>query len=102
MVVCLHGVPKRIVSNKGTQFTLKLWQILHETTDTHLNLSTAYHPHTDGHTKRVNQMLKDMLRVCALQNGRSWKKNLLYTEFSYKNSYQASLKMSSKSEDVAI
>jgi hypothetical protein len=41
----------------------------------------------------VNQILDDMLRACALQYGRSWDKSLLYSEFSYNNSYQESLKM---------
>jgi hypothetical protein len=43
--------------------------------------------------KRVNQILEDMLRACALQYGRSWDKSLSYAEFSYNNSYQESLKM---------
>jgi hypothetical protein len=52
--------------------------------NTKLNFSTAYHPQTDGQTERTNQVLEDMLRACALQ----------HAEFSYNNSYQASLKMS--------
>jgi hypothetical protein len=62
--------------------------------DTKLNFSTAYHPQTDGQTKRTNQVLEDMLRACALQHGSSWDKRLPYTEFSYNHSYQASLNMS--------
>jgi hypothetical protein len=58
-----------------------------------LRFSSAYHPQTDGQTKRVNQILEDMLRACALQYGRSWDKYLSYAEFSYNNSYQESLKM---------
>jgi transposase InsO family protein len=65
-IVCLHGVPKKIVSNRGTQFTLKFWGRLHETLDTQLRFSSAYHPQTDGQTKRVNQILEDMMRACAL------------------------------------
>ena len=61
--------------------------------DTRLNFSLAYHPQTDGQTERVNQILEDMLRACALQNSKSWDKHLPYVEFSYNNSYQASLKM---------
>jgi hypothetical protein len=61
---------------------------------TKLNFSTAYHPQTDGQTKRTNQVLEDMLRACALQHGSSWDKSLPYAEFSYNNSYQASSKMS--------
>jgi hypothetical protein len=61
--------------------------------DTRLDFSSAYHPQTDGQTERTNQILEDMLRACALKNGKSWDKNLPYAEFSYNNSYQASLKM---------
>jgi transposase InsO family protein len=92
-IVYLHGVSKKIMSDRGTQFTLKFWERLHETLDTQLRFSSAYHPQTDGQTKRVNQILEDMLRDCALQYGRSWDKSMLYTEFSYNNSYQESLKM---------
>jgi hypothetical protein len=61
--------------------------------DTKLNLSSAYHPQTDGQTERTNQILEDMLGACALKHGGSWDKSLSYAEFSYNNSYQASLKM---------
>jgi hypothetical protein len=49
-IVCLHGVPEKIVSNRGTQFTSKFWERLHETLDTQLGFSSAYHPRTDGQT----------------------------------------------------
>jgi len=61
--------------------------------DTRLNFSSAYHPQTDGQTERTNQVLEDMLRACALKYGGSWDKSLPFVEFSYNNSYQASLKM---------
>jgi transposase InsO family protein len=92
-IICLHGVPKKIVSDRGTQFTLKFLERLHETLDTQLRFSSAYHPQTYGQTERVNQILEDMLRAYALQYGRSWDKSLLYAKFSYNNSYQESLKM---------
>jgi hypothetical protein len=62
--------------------------------DSKLNFGSAYHPQTDEQTKRINQVLEDMLRACALQHGSSWDKSLPYAEFSYNNSYQTSLKMS--------
>jgi hypothetical protein len=92
-IVCLHGVPKKIVSDRGTQFTSKFWERLHGTLDTQLPFSFAYHPQTDGQTERVNQILEDMLRACALQYGTSWDMSLPYAEFSYNNSYQESLEM---------
>jgi transposase InsO family protein len=93
-IVCLHGVPKKIVSDRGSQCTSRFWKSLHENMDTKLNFSLAYHPQTDGHTERTNQVLEDMLSACALKHEGSWDKSLPYTEFSYNNSYQASLKMS--------
>ena len=66
---------------------------MHETLGTRLEFSTAFHPQTDGQTERVNQILEDMLRACALDYGSSWDDNLPYAEFSYNNSYQSSLKM---------
>jgi hypothetical protein len=61
--------------------------------DTQLCFSSTYHSQTDGQTERVNHILEDILRVCAMQYGRSWDKSLPYAEFSYNNSYQESLKM---------
>lgn len=61
---------------------------------TNLNFSTVYHPQTDGQTERVNQILEDMLRACALENQTSWDLMLPYAEFSYNNSHQSSLQMS--------
>jgi hypothetical protein len=93
-IVCLQGVPKKIVSDRGTQFTSRFWEKLYEAIDTKLNFSLAYHPQTNGQTERVNQILEDMLRACALKDKKSWDKCLPYAEFSYNNSYQESLKMS--------
>jgi hypothetical protein len=60
-IVCLHGIPKKIVSDRGTQFTSHFWQHLHEVLGTHLKFSSTYHPQTDGQTERTNQILEDML-----------------------------------------
>jgi hypothetical protein len=93
-IVCLHRVPKKIVSDRGTQITPRFWEKLHEAMDTRLNFSSAYHPQMNGQTERVNQILEDMLRACVLKDSKSWDKCLPYAEFSYNNSYQKSLKMS--------
>jgi transposase InsO family protein len=47
-IVCLHAVSKKIVSDRGTQFTSRFWERLHEALDTQLHFSSAYHPQTDG------------------------------------------------------
>jgi hypothetical protein len=57
---------------------------------TKLDFSSAYHPHTNVQTERVNQIMEDMLRACVLTYGKDWEQSLPYAEFSYNNSYQAS------------
>jgi hypothetical protein len=93
-IVKLHGVPSKIVSDRGTQFTSRFWKSLHKAMGTKLDFSSAYHPQTDGQTERVNQIMEDMLRACVLTYGNDWEQSLPYAEFSYNNSYQASLGMS--------
>jgi hypothetical protein len=92
-ILFLHRVLKKIVSDRAIRFTSKFWEMLHETLDTQLRFSSAYHPQVDGQTEGVNQIVDDMLRAFALQYGRSWDKSLSYAEFSYNNSYKESLKM---------
>jgi hypothetical protein len=53
-IVYLHRVSKKIVCDRGTQFTLMFWERLHETLDTQLRFSSTYHSQTDGQTERVN------------------------------------------------
>jgi hypothetical protein len=65
-IVCLHGVPKKIIADRGSQFTSQFWEQLHDLLDTKLRFSTTYHPQIDGQTKRTNQVLEDMLRACAI------------------------------------
>jgi hypothetical protein len=92
-IVSLHGIPKTIVSDRGPQFTSQFWTKLQEALGTKLSFSTAYHPQTGGQTERVNQILEDMLRSCVLSYGIKWEDCLPFAEFSYNNSYQASLQM---------
>ncbi|GKF69463.1 putative reverse transcriptase domain-containing protein [Tanacetum coccineum] len=57
-----------------------------------LDMSTAYHPQTDGQSERTIQTLEDMLRACVIDFGSSWDLHLPLVEFSYNNSYHASIK----------
>jgi hypothetical protein len=66
-ILSLHGVPKTIVSDHGSQFISKFWEELHKSLDTKLLHSSAYHLQTSGQTERVNQILEDMLRACVLE-----------------------------------
>jgi hypothetical protein len=92
-IVSLHGVPKTIVLDRGPQFTSRFWAKPQEALGTKLSFSIAYHPQTGGQTERVNQILEDMLHACVLSYGTKWEECLLFAEFSYNNSYQASLQM---------
>ncbi|KAF3626567.1 Zinc ion binding, putative isoform 1 [Capsicum annuum] len=76
-IVRLHGTPVSIISDRGTQ----------------VNLSTAFHPQTDGQSKRTIQTLEDMLRACIIDFKGSWVDHLPLVEFAYNNSYHASIKM---------
>jgi transposase InsO family protein len=67
----LHGVSKRIVSARGTQFILKFWERLHKTMDIRLKFSSAYHPQTKEYTEKLNQILENMLRAYVVQYGKS-------------------------------
>src|SRR6266540_33248 len=92
-IVSLHGVPKTITSDRGPQFVSHFEEHLHSALGTRLIRSSAYHPQTSGQVKRVNQVLEDMLRACALSFAKTWDECLPLAEFSYNNRYQKSLKM---------
>jgi hypothetical protein len=66
---------------------------LHKSLGTKVIHSSTYHPQTLGQTKRVNKILEDMLRSCALTYQDQWDECLALAEFSYNNSYQESIKM---------
>jgi len=68
----LHGIPKAIVSDKDSKFTSNFWKGLFKEFGTNLNLSTAYHPQTDGQKKRVNQVIEDMLRMYVMDQPSKW------------------------------
>jgi len=92
-IVSLHGVPKMIISNRGSQFVARVWKQLQASLGAQLIRSSAYHPQTDGLTERINQILEDMLRACPLSYGKKWDECFPLAKFSYNNSYQESIKM---------
>jgi hypothetical protein len=93
-IVHYHGILKTIISDRGFIFVARLWKQLHEYLGTHLIRRSTFHPQTDGQTKRVNQIIEDMLRACVLNDGPKRDQHLPLVEFSYNNSYQESIKMS--------
>ena len=92
-IVCLHGMPVYIVSDRGSVFTSRFWQKLQEAMGTRLNFSTTFYPQTNGQSEKTIQTLEDMLRMCIMDLGGSWNDHLLLVEFGYNNSYHSSIKM---------
>ena len=90
-VVRLHGVPLSIISDRDGRFTSNFWRCVQKSLGSQLKFSTAFHPQTDGQSERTIQTLEDMLRACVMDFGGSWSKRLPLIEFSYNNSYQASI-----------
>ncbi|GJU41580.1 putative reverse transcriptase domain-containing protein, partial [Tanacetum coccineum] len=68
------------------------WQAFQKALGTRLDMSMAYHPQTDGQSKRTIQTLEDMLRACVMDFGGSWYTHLPLIEFSYNNCYHTSIK----------
>ncbi|KAL6195768.1 hypothetical protein ACLB2K_031386 [Fragaria x ananassa] len=92
-IIRLHGVPESIVSDRDPRFVSKFWGALQEALGTRLHFSIAFHPQTDGQSKRTIQTLEDMLRACVLQFRGSWDKNLSLMEFAYNNNFHSSIGM---------
>ncbi|WVZ89139.1 hypothetical protein U9M48_035584 [Paspalum notatum var. saurae] len=92
-IVSLHGVPRTITSDWGSVFVSRFWEQLQNALGTKLIHSSAYHPQTSGQVERVNQIVEDMLRACALTYSTKWDECLPLAEFAYNNKYQKSLNM---------
>nr|GEV23799.1 reverse transcriptase domain-containing protein [Tanacetum cinerariifolium] len=70
-VVLRHGVPVSIISDRDSKFTSHFWKSLNKSLSTQLDMSTAYHPQTDGQSERTIQTLEDMLRACVIDFGKA-------------------------------
>ena len=92
-IIRMYGVPVSIVSDRDPRFVSKFWESFHRQFGTKVTLSTAFHPQTDGQSERTIQTLEDMLRACVMDFKGSWADYLTLVEFSYNNSYQASIGM---------
>ncbi|GJR73396.1 putative reverse transcriptase domain-containing protein [Tanacetum coccineum] len=91
-VVTRHGIPVSIICDHDPRFASNFWISLQKALGTSLDMSTAYHPQTDGQRERTIQTLEDMLCACVIDFGNGWVKHLPLVEFSYNNSYHASIK----------
>ncbi|GKF67084.1 putative reverse transcriptase domain-containing protein, partial [Tanacetum coccineum] len=91
-IVARHGVPVSIISDRDGRFTSRCWQTVQKALGTRLNMSTTYHPQTDGQSERMIHTLDNMLRACAINFGGNWDVHLPLAEFSYNNSYHSSIR----------
>jgi len=92
-ILCKHGVPDNIVTDRGKEFTSRFWarDCFHMSTD-HL-LSTAFHPQTDGQMERQNQTMEQYLRAFCNYEQDNWVELLALAEFAYNNSVYTSTQM---------
>ena len=81
----LHGILDKIISGRDARITSRFWQTLFSALGTKLNIRSAYHPETDGQTKRVNQVLEDLLRVYCMDRQYQWEMYLPLVEFAFSN-----------------
>ncbi|GJS10027.1 putative reverse transcriptase domain-containing protein [Tanacetum coccineum] len=91
-IVARHGVSISIILDRDSRFASRFWQSMQEALGTRLDMSTAYHPQTDGQSERTIQTLEDMLRACVLDFEGIWDVHLPLVEFSYNNSYHSSVR----------
>nr|GEZ40616.1 reverse transcriptase domain-containing protein [Tanacetum cinerariifolium] len=91
-VVTRHGIPISIISDRDPRFASNFWRFFQNTLGTRLDMSTTYNPKTDSQSEMTIQTLEDMLRACAIDFGKGWVNHLPLVEFSYNNSYHATIK----------
>ncbi|GJR47123.1 putative reverse transcriptase domain-containing protein [Tanacetum coccineum] len=91
-IVARHGIPASIICDRDGRFTSNFWKSFQKALGTDVSMSTAYHPENDGQSERTIQTLEDMLRAYMIDFGKGWVKHLPLAEFSYNNSYHASIK----------
>lgn len=89
-IVCLHVIPKSIISDRDIIFLSAFWQELFQLSHTKLSMSTTYHPQMDGQTKVVNWCLEAYLRCFAQEQPRSWHKCLCWAKYSFNTGFQSS------------
>ncbi|GJY28825.1 putative reverse transcriptase domain-containing protein [Tanacetum coccineum] len=94
-VVTRHEIPVSIICDRDARFASNLWRSLQKALGSNMDMSTTYHPKSDKQSERTIQTLEDMLRACVIDFRKGWVNHLPLVEFSYNNSYYASIKAAS-------
>ncbi|PKU62072.1 RNA-directed DNA polymerase [Dendrobium catenatum] len=82
-IVRLHGIPRSLTSDRDVKFVSHFWRELWRRLQTDINLSSAYHPQSDGQTEVVNRTLGNMLRCLVQEHPNRWDELLSQAEFAY-------------------
>jgi transposase InsO family protein len=92
-IFSLHGLPDDLVSDRGPTFTSNFWKEILSSLKIKSNLSTAFHPESDGQTERINRILEQYLRLYVNYLQDDWSDFLPMAEFAYNNSFHTSIGM---------
>nr|GEU62326.1 putative reverse transcriptase domain-containing protein [Tanacetum cinerariifolium] len=92
-MVTRHGIPVSIICERDARFASNFWRTFQKAMGTQLDMSTTYHPQTDGQSERTIQTLEDTLHIYMIDFGNGWERHLSLIEFSYNKSYHASIKV---------
>ncbi|KAL5818354.1 hypothetical protein ACOSQ3_022242 [Xanthoceras sorbifolium] len=93
-VVRLHGLPSSIVSDRDKLFVSTFWKTLFQLQGTQLQMSSSYHPQTDGQIEAINRTMEQYLQCFTSDQPRKWLEWLAWAEYSYNTTAHSAMKVS--------